>query len=120
MPGPDLIPAIGVAVIVVTAAWTGDALVRAAARGTIGINRAVGLRVRALMSSPDAWRRGHEIAAGWTRPAAWVTTGFGIVSVCAIGSAALYLVALAAMLAAVLVGSLGGTVRAVQILRRGR
>ncbi|QIZ99356.1 SdpI family protein [Leifsonia sp. PS1209] len=51
-----------VAVIIILGSVVVVVSIEAAARGRLGINSLVGLRVPSVMSSDEAWRRGHAAA----------------------------------------------------------
>jgi len=60
-----------VSLIVIASSLAATVSIEAAARGHLGINSLIGLRVSSVMSSDEAWQRGHAAA----RVPVWIGAG---------------------------------------------
>lgn len=60
--------------VAVVLSWT----VEAAARGRVGVNPLIGIRVGDVTASPEAWRAGHRAARPLTHTASAVAAGTGV------------------------------------------
>ena len=87
---------------------------RRAASGRLRRSPWVGLRTARTLASDDAWVDGHRAALPWTRRTAWATVVLGVVTVVlAVSGAVAPAVATGLLaMAAVIAGSLLGTVAA--------
>lgn len=64
-----------VSLVVIASSLAAIVSIEAAARGRLGINSLIGLRVSSVMSSDEAWQRGHAAA----RIPVWIGAGGAVV-----------------------------------------
>jgi hypothetical protein len=89
----------------------------AAARGSLGPNAVMGIRVRPLLDSPEQWQAGHAAARPVVVPACVVGGIAALLTIPAAVAALPYLVAVGVSVVTLLAGALVGTVRAVRAAR---